>query len=340
MFRGPGELAWEDAPEPTLRDPRDALVRPIVVARCDLDPAIASGLYPMPAPFAMGHEMVGEVVAVGERAGACRPGDRVIVPFQLSCTACAMCRRGYTNACEQVPPGAAFGLGAHGDIDLGGALADVVRVPWADVMLVPLPSGVDPIAAAGVPDNVSDGFRCVAGPLADASGAEVLVVGGLASSVGLYAAMSALALGAGRVVYVDDAPERLRLAASAGAETVDATGRWGELDLGRRFPVTVDANVLDHGRDLALREVAPCGTCTSVSGGAAPSASLPLQRLYLKGVRYEIGRVHAHATMRPVLDLVEMGALHPELIVTRIASFDEAPEAMVDPTTKVVFVND
>ena len=239
-----------------------------------------------------------------------------------------------------VPAGTAFGLGSHGGIDLGGALADLVRVPWADVMLVPLPDGIDPVAAAGIPDNVADGYRCVAGPLAENPGADVLVVGGLASSVGLYAAMSALVLGARRVVYVDDGAERLDLATALGADVVDATGRWDALDLGRKFPVTVDASVLDHGRDLALREVAPCGTCTSVSGGAAPRASLPLQRMYARGVRYEIGRVHAHSTMGPVLDLVATGVLRPERIVTRVAAFGEAVDAMTDPTTKVVFVAD
>ncbi len=341
MFRGPTQLAWEDVPAPEIQEPRDALVRPFAVARCDLDPAIAIGLYPMPAPFVMGHEMVGEVVAVGEgAAGAIRPGDRVIVPFQLSCGICATCRLGATNACENVAPGTAFGLGPHGGVDLGGALAELVRVPWADVMLLPLPVDVDPVVAAGIPDNISDGYRCVAGPLAERPGAAVLVVGGLAPSVGLYAVMAAIALGAERVVYVDDDDQRLRLAEQLGAESVAAAGGWDLLDLGRRFPITVDANVLDHGRELALRAVAPCGVCTSVSGGAAPRSALPLQQMYLKGVRYEIGRVHALATAPAVLELLNAGLIDPGAVITRIALFSEAADAMVEPAVKIVFVND
>jgi threonine dehydrogenase-like Zn-dependent dehydrogenase len=340
VFHGPMDLRWDDVPAPALTDARDVLVRPLAVARCDLDPAIASGLYPMPAPFVMGHEMAGEVVAVGDDAGAWQPGDRVVVPFQLSCMTCTACRRGHTNACAEVPSGTAFGLGSHGGIDLGGALAELVRVPWADVMLIALPPGVDPVTAAGIPDNVSDGYRCVAGPLRERPGAPVLVVGGLAPSVGLYAVMAAIALGSEQVVYVDDVPDRLALAASLGAETVDAHHAWDQLRLGRRFPIVVDANVLDAGRDFALRSVEPCGICTSVSGGASSAATLPLQSMYLKGVRYEIGRVHACAVARPVLDLVTSGILDPALIIGDVVPFSGAVEGMLAPSPKVVFVND
>jgi alcohol dehydrogenase len=333
-------IAWEEIETPKLLEPRDALVRPIAVARCDLDPAIALGLYPMPAPFVMGHEMVGEVVAVGEAISNVRLGDKVIVPFQLSCMTCAPCLRGHTNACVNVPSGTAFGLGPHGGIDLGGALAELVRVPWADVMLIPLPEGMDPVVAAGIPDNVSDGYRCVAAPLAERPGAPVLVVGGLAPSVGLYAVMAALALGAERVVYVDDDAARLELAAAAGAEVVNAKDQWDSLKLAERFPIVVDANVLDPGRNFALRSVEPCGVCTSVSGGASSRSNLPLQSMYLKGVRYEIGRVHACATARPVLDLVSSGALDPARIINKVVPFSEAVEGMILPVTKVVFVND
>lgn len=340
VFRGPMALAWEEVETPKLVEPRDALVRPIAVARCDLDPAIALGLYPMPAPFVMGHEMVGEVVAVGDAISNVRLGDKVIVPFQLSCMTCAPCLRGHTNACESVPSGTAFGLGPHGGIDLGGALAELVRVPWADVMLIPLPEGMDPVAAAGIPDNVSDGYRCVAAPLAERPGAPVLVVGGLAPSVGLYAVMAALALGAERVVYVDDDAARLELAAAAGAEVVNAKDQWDSLKLAERFPIVVDANVLDPGRNFALRSVEPCGLCTSVSGGASSRSNLPLQSMYLKGVRYEIGRVHACATARPVLELVSSGALDPARIINKVVPFSEAVEGMILPVIKVVFVND
>lgn len=340
MFRGPMDLTWEDVETPQIIEPRDALVRPIAVARCDLDPAIAMGLYPMPAPFVMGHEMVGEIIQVGESITGFNPRDRVIVPFQLSCMSCPACFRGHTNACHNVPSGTAFGLGPHGGIDLGGALAELVRVPWADVMLIPLPTGIDPVAAAGIPDNVSDGYRCVAGPLAERPGAPVLVVGGLAPSVGLYAVMSAIALGSEKVFYVDDDSSRLELASSLGAEVVDAKSQWSTLRLEQKFPIVVDANVLDAGRNFALRSVEPCGFCTSVSGGASSNSSIPLQSMYLKGIRYEVGRVHACATARPVLELVKTGSLDPARIINKVVPFSEAIDGMLLPVPKVVFTND
>jgi alcohol dehydrogenase len=207
-------------------------------------------------------------------------------------------------------------------------------------MLIALPDNVDPIAAAGIPDNVSDGYRCVAGPLRERPGSDVLVVGGLAPSVGLYAVMSALALGARSVVYVDDDSERLEIATALGAVAVDAKGGWEDVRLDRKFPVVVDANVLDHGRNFAFHSVEPCGTVTSVSGGASAMSSLPLQKMYHKGVRYEIGRVHAVATARPVLELVANGTLDPARLVSSVVPFSEAAIGMTAPGTKVVFVND
>ncbi|MFO1537888.1 MAG: alcohol dehydrogenase catalytic domain-containing protein, partial [Actinomycetota bacterium] len=222
VFHGPLDLRGVVVDDPVITDARDALVRPIAVARCDLDPAIALGLYPMPAPFVMGHEMVGEVVAVGPDVGTVVAGDHVIVPFQLSCTACDPCRRGHTNACTRVAPGPAFGLGAHGGVDLGGALAERVRVPWADVMCLPLPAGLDPVVAAGIPDNVADGYRCVAGPLAERPDAAVVVVGGLAAGVGVCAVVRGGARAAARGVDVERDRPGLEVAVRLGAEIVDA----------------------------------------------------------------------------------------------------------------------
>lgn len=339
VFKGPGELEWQETADPHLSGPRDALVRPIAVARCDLDPAIALGLYPMKPSFAMGHEMVGEIVELGDEVLGFDIGQRVIVPFQASCGECASCLRGHSNACSAVASGTAFGLGPHGGLDLGGALADLVRVPFADHMLLALPDGLDPIVAAGIPDNVSDGYRCVAEPLRAIPGAPVLVVGGLAPSVGLYAVSCGIALGSERVVYIDHDHDRLQLATALGAHVIEAPlDRLVDALGDERFPITVDACVLDPGRDLALFATAPCGTCTSVSGGVSPRSALPLQSMYLKGIRYEVSRVHARATAPAVLDLVSSGRLDPGSIITKVVSFDDAPEAMVEPAVKIVFV--
>ena len=249
-----------------------------------------------------------------------------------------MCQSGLTNACESVPLGASFGLVVRGGIDFGGGLADLVRVPWADHMLLPLPDSIDPVVAAGIPDNVADGYRTVAGPLANNPGAPVLIVGGLAKSVGLYAAASAVALGSERVVYVDFDEERSEMARGFGAEAVSMTFdelvefRWEE-----RFPITVDACVLPAGRDLAIKSVTPCGHCTSVSGGPLPTAEVPLPGMYAKGITFEVSRVHARATAPAVIDLVEQGKLDPGALITKTVPFSEAAEAMTDDAVKIVF---
>ena len=136
LFNGVGKLSWEETADPAIQDDRDAIVRPIAVARCDLDTAIATGLYPMEPPFTMGHEIVGEIVDVGERAGKWKPGDRVIVPFQISCGECPTCLAGLTNACESVPLGAAYGLVVRDGMDFGGGLA-TVRYPSETLSGIP-----------------------------------------------------------------------------------------------------------------------------------------------------------------------------------------------------------
>lgn len=148
-FIKPGVFEWHDVPEPRIGSDRDAIVRPLTVARCDLDLYIAAGVVNYRGPFAFGHETIAEVVHAGPRAGVA-PGTKVVVPFQLSCGACDNCRRGWTNSCSAFPFGAAYGLKPTSGTEFGGALSDLMRVPFADHMLVALPDGVDPISAASV----------------------------------------------------------------------------------------------------------------------------------------------------------------------------------------------
>jgi alcohol dehydrogenase len=143
-FIRPGQFEWHDVPAPALAADTDAIVRPLVVARCDLDLYIAAGILPYPGPFAFGHEAIAEVVDAGPKAGV-SPGDRVVVPFQLSCGRCDTCRRGFTNTCEAFAPRAAYGLKPTSGVEYGGALSERMRVPFADFMLVRLPQGLDPV---------------------------------------------------------------------------------------------------------------------------------------------------------------------------------------------------
>ena len=154
LTAAPGaKLSWSEAPAPVLPGPQGAIVHPIAASTCDLDCPLALGRTQFPLPLHLGHECVAEVLAVGEQVATVRVGDRVIVPFQISCGACPPCLAGHTGNCASVPPASMYGFGLTGG-HWGGAFSDELAVPYADAMLVPLPEGVDPAAAAGVADNI------------------------------------------------------------------------------------------------------------------------------------------------------------------------------------------
>src|ERR1700694_5586338 len=111
-YVGPSELRWLDVPAPALDSAKAALVRPLAVATRDLDALIIAGASPIQAPFALGHECVAEVVEIGDQVRGVRPGQRVSVPFQISCGECSACRRGRTANCMSVTPMETYGFGA------------------------------------------------------------------------------------------------------------------------------------------------------------------------------------------------------------------------------------
>lgn len=335
-FVGPGHFEWREVPAPTLGAGTDAVVRPLAVARCDLDLYIAIGVLRYPGPFAFGHEMVAEVVEVGDRVPTLRPGDRVVVPFQLSCGRCPSCRRGLTNSCESYPFGAAYGLAPTSGKDFGGALSDRVLVPFADHMLLPLPVGVDPVTAASASDNVADGWRAVGPHLRDRRDATVLVIGGLAQSVGLYAAGCAVALGAGRVVYLDEDEDRRRRASLLGA-TVEPLGLGQGRTPEEQFDIVVEAAGDEAALAFGVRSTAPNGVLTSVAIHLGATTPVPLTRAYYKGFTFHTGRVHSRAVLPDVLSCLERRVLDPGLVMHRLVSFEDAIDALGDPGPKVVF---
>ena len=324
-----GKLEWRDAPEPKLEADREALVRPVAVATCDLDLGIVRGRVPYQEPFPFGHEGVAEVVEVGDAVTTAEPGDLVSVPFQISCGECTRCRRGQSGNCESVPRLSMYGLPLGPEY--GGFLSDVVKVPYADAMLVPVPDDVTATAVASLSDNIPDGWRTVGPQLEAEPGAPVLICAG-AGSIALYAVALAAALGSERVDFAGGRPEERELATRLGANLVDEEfpDRLGP------YPITVDASFDHGGLACALRSVEPDGICTSIGIYFEPATPVPLLEMYTKGIRFQTGRPHARSAMPRILELVREGRFRPELVTTETASWDEAPEAVAGHRAKLV----
>lgn len=336
-YLGPRDLQWREAPDPVLAGDGQAIVRHLAVATCDLDALIVSGRSPFPAPFTLGHEGVAEVLEIGDGVTTVRPGDRVLVPFQISCGDCGACRAGRSGNCETEALGTTYGFGFGEELTrFGGFLADRVLVPYADAMLVRLPDGLAPEVAAGASDNLTDAYRAVAPALAQRPGAPVLVVGGaMSGSIGVYAAGQAVALGSEDVLYVDADPGRRALAQAYGARTLDHVP--DRVD--RRFPVTVDASASREGLALALGSLDRDGICTSTAIYFDPATvpSFPLLGMYVMGSTFVTGRIHARRDAPAVLDLLAAGTFDPGPATTRVVPFDEAADALVEDYVKLVF---
>jgi alcohol dehydrogenase len=337
-FISPGKFEWWEVPAPELASDTDAIVAPLTIARCDLDLYLAIGHPNYPGPFAFGHETIAQVVDAGTKAGV-TPGQKVIVPFQISCGVCAPCQRGWTNSCASVPFAAAFGLKPSSGTEFGGALSDFMRVPYANFMLVPLPEGIDPVAAASLSDNIADGWRAVGPFLADRPGASVLVLGGLAQSVGLYAAGCARALGAGRVVYLDDDAQRCARARQLGVEAEAFALDQGRLPQGQ-FDIVVEAAGHEKALGFAIQSCAANGVLTIVSIHFSATTSVPLTRAYMKGITIHTGRVNSRAAIPHVAACLAEGKLHAGHVTHRVLRADEAGDAMTDPGPKIVFTTE
>jgi alcohol dehydrogenase len=333
MMNEPGSLEWVEAPDPELSGAGQALVRPLAVATCDLDGPIVTGQTPIPGPIAVGHEGIAEVLEVGSAVESVRPGDRVAVPFQISCGECSNCVAGLTGNCLSVPERSMFGFGAFGG-DWGGMLSDLLVVPYADAMLLKAPGNVDSATIASASDNIPDAWRTVAPYLNRAPGSEVLVLGGGARSIALYSVGIALALGAARVTYMDTDPDRLAVASDLGAEVVDREPDGSAVD---RYPIVVDGGASRGSLSCACRSTLPGGDCTHVGIIYEPETPVPLLEMYSNGLSLHVGRAMARADLPAVLDLIATGRFDPSVVTDRVLDFDSAATALFEPHTKLVF---
>ncbi len=355
-----GRLEWIERDDPVLQTPDDAIVRPFVAGRCDgdtlpvhthvsralqaglkaglIDPAVGHicGRVPFRGPFAIGHEAIAEVVEVGPDVARLSAGDRVVVPWSVSCGRCDACQRGLTSKCRTARgdgPLAAYGFGpASGPF--GGMVSDLLRVPFADHMLVPLPHGLDPLRVAAASDNLSDAWRTVVPQLRARPGASVLVVGGGAQSIGLYAAGLAVAHGASVVRYADTDGSRLSIAERLGATGYERSRRSVAARAG--YDIVVEASSSTAGIRHAIRSTAPGGVCTAVGYYLARNTGIPLMHMYANDITLHLGVSHPRAVLPDVLAWVDEHDFPAERVTTLLADWDDAPSAYAERTTKLV----
>jgi len=317
VYHGPGRRAWQDAPDPKIIKPTDAIVRVDTTTICGTDLHILKGDVPaVEDGRVLGHEGVGTVLEVGGAVGALSVGDRVIISCVSACGVCAYCHQQLPAHCM-----AAEGISGIGWV-LGhlidGTQAELVRVPFADSSLHRLPDGVSDEAAVMLSDILPTGFEIGVRNGRVKPGDVVAVIG--AGPVGLAAIMTAGLYGASRVIAIDLDDNRVAQAGGFGATAGvnSANPGWRDTVMGMTDGLGVDVAIEAVGVpqtfEMATELVRPGGHVANV-GVHGQSAELKLQELWIKDVMITTGLVSTTTTPM-LLKLVAQGKLAPQAFVT------------------------
>lgn len=324
VFVDAGAVRVAEVADPQITEPTDAVVRVTRTAICGSDLHFFHLKAPVAPGDVMGHEAVGVVEAVGSDVTAVEPGDRVVVSFTIACGSCWFCRRGQTQLCER---SAILGAGTFGG-DLPGAQADRVRVPWADVNLLPVPADVDDERALFVGDVLTTAWY--ASSVAEARTNDVVAVVG-AGPVGILCVQALRARGVEHVIAVDREPERLALAADADATTVDVTASNPQTAVeertdGRGADVVLDAVGHPDAFDSAMRVVRRGGRVVVVGMYAGETVPLQLGVAWARAIDLRFaGICPVHAWWAEAMAEVEAGRMDPLPLVTHRLSLEDAP---------------
>lgn len=324
-FQEPGEVRLADVPAPVLAEPHEALVKVALGAVCGSDLHIYHGHTPMDEGAVLGHEFVGVVEEVGTEVRSLRPGDRVVAAFYAACGHCRLCRRGWWSQCESR---AIFGHGTFFG-GLGGGQAERCLVPNADLNLARIPGGVTDEQAVFVGDILATGLFAAERAMIR-TGDVVAVVG--AGPVGLMGVLCAQLFGPALVLAIDTVDGRLELAQELGAVPLNPKAANPEMEVQRRTGGSGADAVLECVGQMAAMETAinVCrggGTVSSVGVPSQVNAGFPYFDMWNRDLTFRSGIANVHAYMRPLLDLIEAGRLHPERVVSHRLGLDQAEEA-------------
>jgi threonine dehydrogenase-like Zn-dependent dehydrogenase len=365
-WHGKKDVRVEEVAEPRLLARRDAIVRVTSTAICGSDLHLYNGLIPtMEKGDVLGHEFMGEVVELGPEVHNLKIGDRVVVPFPIACGACGACKAELFSLCENSNPNAGIAekLWGHSPAGLfgyshmlggyAGGQAEYVRVPFADVGPLKIPTGLRDEQVLFLSDIFPTGY--MGAEMCNIRRGDVVAVWG-AGPVGQFAIASAKLLGAERVIAIDRFSYRLEMARTfAGAtdvihyETDDVPSTLAELTGGRGPDACIDAVGMEahgHGvgyaydrakqammlqtdRPTALREA-----ITSCANGGVVSVvgvyggfidKFPMGAVVNRGLTIRAGQCHVHRYLRPLLDRIERAEIDPSFVITHRMRLDDAP---------------
>ncbi|MGI9263781.1 MAG: alcohol dehydrogenase catalytic domain-containing protein [Gammaproteobacteria bacterium] len=324
-FEAVEHVAVRQLNDPIIEQSTDAIVAIDVAGLCgsDLHPYFGreTGL---DAGTVMGHEFVGTVVETGRDVASLALGDRVFSPFSTSCGRCYFCRNGLTSRCLH---GQLLGWRQGGE-GLHGAQAEYIRIPLADGTLLPIPSGMGDDTALLLGDNLSTGFFC-ANNLNIQADCVYAVVG--CGTVGLLAIASALRLGATRVLAIDPAEDRLKMASMLGAEIFSDESAFVEgvlaASAGRGADGVMEVVGLPAAQRLAYEVVRPGGTLSVVGCHCTPHFAFSPAEAYDKNLTYRTGRCPARHYMALLANQLAQSPMDLGWCITDRFSLDEAEHA-------------
>jgi threonine dehydrogenase-like Zn-dependent dehydrogenase len=367
-WQGKKDIRCEEVPDPIIEDPKDAVIRITSTCICGSDLHLMNGFVPtMCLGDVMGHEPMGEVVEVGPeaRARGLSVGERVVVPFQMICGECEQCRKGNFSVCQRTNRNADLAKRMFGDTTAGlfgysaltgsyaGGQAEYMRVPFAATTVVKIPQVGEDERWIFLSDILPTGWQAAA--QADIRPEDTVAVWGC-GPVGLFAAHSAVVMGAKRVIAIDDVPERLARARSIGAETLDRSQvnvleALTEMTDGHGPEKCIDAVGIEaHGptkvlefieraqtafklqteRPVALREaIMACKSAGTVSvpgvyGGMANA--IPVGALMNKGLTIRTGQTHVKRWTDDLIRRIDEGEIDSKLPLTHIEPLGKGPE--------------
>ena len=365
---GKGDVRVEDVADPTIVDARDVIVKITSTAICGSDLHLYNGLMPtMEKGDVLGHEPMGEVVEVGSAVTKLKVGDRVVVPFTISCGECFFCQKGMYSLCDTSNPNAEVARKAMGQSPAGlfgyshmlggfaGGQAEYLRVPFADVGPIKIPPGMSDDQVLFLSDIFPTGY--MAAENCQMEHGDTIAIWGC-GPVGQFAIQSAWMFGAERVIAIDRVPERLRMAEGYGsAETInfskdsvydrlmEMTGGRGpdrcidavgtEADAASSFDAVVDrakaAAYLGTDRPHVLREAIMCcrkGGTLSIPGVYIGFLDkIPFGAAMNKGLTMKMGQTNVQKYLEPLLSKVEAGEIDPSFVITHRVKLEDAPKA-------------